>query len=307
MGSNLHNAINYINSTLPIDPTKAIITKIDGNCVITSTMLAQVESSWRVGDDAVGFQLLLEEIDPSTEEYKILPYTLKYGFAGYQTRWLPYGNVLAPGGVGFMSAFCLPLQLVNSYGNWDPWLIQEDNLTWSRAVVGARTFPRFEFIRSVVFNAPPMTWHDQFKQLERSFGQSLRAHVVMYSNMKICSPRVIYLLSGLFMDLTSRWQGLYTAVFVLQQLTGYYSLDWRVWVALLLLQFLTIAVSAVHQTEVHKPNTFLQRVHVFGSFVLLQVPFGVLLVLFSCYMYVRSWIACESCESYHTTGVVSKK
>jgi hypothetical protein len=307
LGSNLHNAIKYINTTLPIDPTKAIVTKLDGNCFVTNTLLSQVESTWKVGDESVVFQLLLEEIDPKTEEYKHIPFSLKYGFVGYLTRWLPYGNLLVPGGVGLVSVFCIPLQLVNNYGNWDPWIIQEDNLTWSRTVAGASSFPRFKFIKSEVFNASPMNWYDQFKQLERSHGQSLRAKVIMYSNMNFCSMRIFYFLTGVFMDITGRWQGLYTVAFILQQLTGFYTLDWRIWLALLTIQAVTVVVSALHQTEVHRPASFMHATWIFLTFATLQIPIGIGLSLFNVYIYIRGWITCESCETYHTTGVVAKK
>lgn len=306
LGSNLHNAVKYINDTLPIDPKKAIITKIDGNCFVTNTLLNQIENAWRVGDENTVLQLLMEEIDPSTEEYKVLPFVLKYGWSGYLTRWFPYGNVLVVGGVGLVSTFCIPLQLVNSYGNWDPWIIQEDNLTWSRTVAGSSGFPIFKFIRSEVFQAPPLTIYDQFKQHERSWGQSLRAHVIMYSNMT-CSSKLIYMISGLFMDITSRWQGVYTIIFALQQIIGYQIQDWRVWIALLAIQIVGSIISALHQVEVHKPASFSRAIYVFVIFIILQLPLSILFAFFNCYIYIRCWITCESYESYHTTGVVSKQ
>ncbi len=292
LGSNLHNAINYINAMLPIDPTKAIITKIDGNCVVTNTILNQVENVWRVGDDGTVFQLQLEEIDPTMSEYTAVPYLLKYGFSGYLAKWLMYGNMILPGGVGLMSSFCIPLQLVNSFGNWDPWLIQEDNLTWVRAVLGSRTFPTFQFIRSQVYNASPLTYFDQFKQLERSFCQSCRARAVLYSNLglRFFSLRGLYALTGLTVDISSRWQGLFMLVFFGQQASGYYWLDWRAWISLLLFQGISTSVSALHHMEAHKTNSFFDSAYCFLTFSSLQIPVSCIICFFQCYCYIRCWV-----------------
>ena len=217
------------------------------------------------------YQTLLEEIDPNTIEYNDLPFTLKYGWAGYVTRWLPYGNFLIPGGVGLMSSYCVPLQLVNEFGNWDPWLIQEDSLIWFRTVVGSRDTPRFEFIRSVVYNAPPLTWYDSFKQLERAWGQGVCARATFYSNMikSGCSMHIGYLIGGIVIDMTVRWAGLYNLVFLMQQVTGYYYIDFHVWIVVIIANTISSIVSAFHQVEVHLPKSLAKLgIHIFCFFAL---------------------------------------
>ncbi len=306
LGSNIHNAINYINKTLSIDLNKAIITKLDGNCFVTKTVLSQIESAWKPGDDNVVYQLLLEEIDPNSIEYTVLPFALKYGWAGYITRMMPYTNLFIPGGLGLISSFCVPLRLVNEFGNWDPWLIQEDTLTWYRAIVGSRETPRFAFIRSAVFNAPPLTWYDTFKQLERAWGQGLCARAAFYSNMveSGCSKRSWYAIGGVVVDSFSRWAGLYYLVFFAQQVSGYYYLDWRVWTVFIVVGTISSLVSSLHQVEVHAPTSYAHGCYIFVLFWLLQVPLNFLFTIFNLYIYVWSWFTLESCATYHTTGVV---
>ena len=307
LGSNLHNAINYINKNLPIDASKVILTKLDGNCIVSNTLLNQIESSWRVGDENVVFQLQLEELDSKTEEFTRIPFLLKYGFTGVYPRYVPYANMTSSGNLGLASSFCLPLQLVNTYGNWDPWLIQEDNLTWYRAVVGARGFPRFKFIHSRVYNAPAVSFYDQFKQFERSVGGSIIARAVLYSNSRTwCSLRIFYILNSLLLSTTISWAPIYNVAFIIQQVLGTI-IDWRIWITLLVIQSATISISGLQHIEALAPKSLTESIGFFIMFIILQPPITLGMTCFRFYIYIRGWLTYESQASYHTTGTVTKQ
>jgi hypothetical protein len=306
LGSNLHNAINYINKNLPIQADKAIVTKIDGNCFINKNHFELLESQWRVGDSNIVYQLLLEEVDPDTEEYSKLPWLLKYGWTGFITRWSTMVSTVVPGGIGLMSCFCIPLQLINDMGNWCPWVIQEDNYTWYRAIAGSSGFPKMKIIQSVVFNAPTLTYYDTYKQIERSWVQAKLALSKLWGHVFSMQPmKWVYVLTSAYVHVMY-YGSFYVGIFMIKTILIGIENDFRVTLLLVTCSIVQSLVSASHSLYVHHPKTFIQRLLVFFSFIFANFIGQMIFTCILITIYVKSWFTRDKYVKYHTTAVVSR-
>jgi len=306
LGSNLHNAINYINRNVPVPIDKTIVTKIDGNCIINENHFEILESKWKVGDSNTVYQLLLEEIDPNTVEYMKLPMLLKYGWSGVVTRWSTAVSTIVPGGIGLMSCFCIPLKLINEMGNWDPWVIQEDNLTWYRAIAGSNGFPKIKIVPSVVFNAPTLTYYDTYKQIERSWVQCKLALAKLWVHVLHLHPiKWVYILTTAYVH-TMYYGPFYVIMFIIKTIFLGIEYDYRVTLFLVTCTVIQTLINACHSLYAHRPDQMYKRVgmffsFIFANFICQNIFTGILFIL-----YIKSWFVRDKYVKYHTTVVVSR-
>ena len=121
LGSNLHHAVKFIMQDTSIPMQGTIVTKLDGNCWMPKHFLCQLETL----DETLCFQTMVREIHNSMEEYDHLSWFMRaQARVASSIHTLPTHVFYLS---GFQSAFCMPLAMICRVGNWDPWLIQEDN------------------------------------------------------------------------------------------------------------------------------------------------------------------------------------
>eukprot|EP00929_Paragymnodinium_shiwhaense_P109506 TRINITY_DN75979_c0_g1_i1.p1 TRINITY_DN75979_c0_g1~~TRINITY_DN75979_c0_g1_i1.p1 ORF type:complete len:477 (-),score=82.68 TRINITY_DN75979_c0_g1_i1:467-1897(-) len=197
LGSNLKQAIEYIVEN-EVGTEKTMVTKVDGNCWLPPDFLAQLEQAWSTQDTSLCFQTKVTEVDPQRCEYAELNWFLRsVARLSDVIDVLPVMFPLA----GLHSSFCLPLKMICDSGNWDPWMIQEDNLAVQRAVIGTGGNVSVELLQSKVYNAPVLDMHDWFSQRERIVyhGWFALGYVLASSVRLWLTPRValLFLLSNM--------------------------------------------------------------------------------------------------------------
>lgn len=165
LGANLLNAVRYIMEETKIPVEGTIVSKMDGNCWIPPHFFSQLEHAWSTMDDTLCFQTIIWEIDVRMEEYRHLSWFLR-AVARVAACIHTVPTHVFPL-CGFHSSFCVPLRMICRTGNWDPWMIQEDNLMLQRAVLASNGHIKLRLLRASVYNAPTLTFMDWLHQRDR--------------------------------------------------------------------------------------------------------------------------------------------